>query len=197
MEGVLPFPAMIAMECINVGLNTLFKAATAAGMSHHVFVVYSYSFAALLLLPSPFISRRSTRLPPLTFSLLSKIALLGFIGYTDRTFIIFFFFFWIFKINLVLRVEMIWILCYWQFFFADYGIHGNQLQLSNACFRHQQPCSCFHFHSCHHLQVPFLITKIPFFVIPSLSFSQGPFFFFKGLFVLITLFIFLIKKFLN
>lgn len=93
MEGVLPFPAMIAMECINVGLNTLFKAATAAGMSHHVFVVYSYSFAALLLLPSPFISRRSTRLPPLTFSLLSKIALLGFIGYTDRTFISFFFFF--------------------------------------------------------------------------------------------------------
>ncbi|CAK9308912.1 unnamed protein product [Citrullus colocynthis] len=84
MEGVLPFPAMIAMECINVGLNTLFKAATAAGMSHHVFVVYSYSFAALLLLPSPFISRRSTRLPPLTFSLLSKIALLGFIGSSSQ-----------------------------------------------------------------------------------------------------------------
>ncbi|XP_031741939.1 WAT1-related protein At3g28050 isoform X2 [Cucumis sativus] len=80
MEGVLPFPAMMAMECINVGLNTLFKAATAAGMSHHVFVVYSYSFAALLLLPSPFISRTSTRLPPLNFSITSKIALLGLIG---------------------------------------------------------------------------------------------------------------------
>ncbi|XP_008458740.2 WAT1-related protein At3g28050-like [Cucumis melo] len=80
MEGVLPFPAMMAMECINVGLNTLFKAATATGMSHHVFVVYSYSFAALLLLPSPFISRRSTRLPPLNSSVISKIALLGLIG---------------------------------------------------------------------------------------------------------------------
>ncbi|XP_023525248.1 WAT1-related protein At3g28050-like [Cucurbita pepo subsp. pepo] len=80
MEGVLPFPAMVTMECINVGLNTLFKAATASGMSHHVFIVYSYSLAAFFLLPSPFISRRSTRLPPLNFSILSKIALLGLIG---------------------------------------------------------------------------------------------------------------------
>ena len=96
MEGVLPFPAMMAMECINVGLNTLFKAATAAGMSHHVFVVYSYSFAALLLLPSPFISRTSTRLPPLNFSITSKIALLGLIGY--RVISIGFLFVWIFEL---------------------------------------------------------------------------------------------------
>ncbi|XP_023550506.1 WAT1-related protein At3g28050-like [Cucurbita pepo subsp. pepo] len=84
MEAALPFPAMISMECINVGLNTLFKAATASGMSHHVFVVYSYSLAALLLLPSPFISRRSRRLPPLSFSVLSKIALLGLIGSSSQ-----------------------------------------------------------------------------------------------------------------
>ncbi|KAG7016175.1 WAT1-related protein, partial [Cucurbita argyrosperma subsp. argyrosperma] len=84
MEAALPFPAMISMECINVGLNTLFKSATASGMSHHVFVVYSYSLAALLLLPSPFISRRSRRLPPLSFSVLSKIALLGLIGSSSQ-----------------------------------------------------------------------------------------------------------------
>lgn len=57
-KEVLPFTAMVTMECINVGLNTLYKAATNKGMSNHVFVVYSYGLAALLLLPSPFFSTR-------------------------------------------------------------------------------------------------------------------------------------------
>lgn len=57
-KEVLPFAAMVTMECINVGLNTLYKAATNKGMSNHVFVVYSYGLAALLLLPSPFFSTR-------------------------------------------------------------------------------------------------------------------------------------------
>lgn len=57
---MLPFVAMVSMECINVGLNTLFKAATLTGMSYHVFVVYSYAVAALVLLPSRFLcSNRS------------------------------------------------------------------------------------------------------------------------------------------
>lgn len=51
-KDVVPFAAMVIMECVNVGLNTLFKAATLRGMSYHVFVVYSYALAALLLLPS-------------------------------------------------------------------------------------------------------------------------------------------------
>ncbi|KAI4320453.1 hypothetical protein MLD38_033932 [Melastoma candidum] len=76
----LPFSAMVCMECINVGLNTLFKSATLHGMSYHVFVVYAYSIAALVLLPSPFFSSRSPSLPPLTFPLLSRIGLLGLIG---------------------------------------------------------------------------------------------------------------------
>lgn len=72
------------MECINVGLNTLFKAASNKGMSNHVFVVYSYGIAALVLLPAPFFSFRSRRLPPLNFSIISKIGLLGLIGSTSQ-----------------------------------------------------------------------------------------------------------------
>ncbi|OWM71564.1 hypothetical protein CDL15_Pgr005751 [Punica granatum] len=79
-RDVLPFTALVSMECLNVGLNTLFKAATEHGMSYHVFVVYIYSIAALVLLPAPFISHRSTALPPLTSRILAKIGLLGLIG---------------------------------------------------------------------------------------------------------------------
>ncbi|XP_075474984.1 WAT1-related protein At3g28050-like [Primulina tabacum] len=81
---VLPFTAIVAMECTNVGLNTLYKLATLRGMSRHVFVVYAYAVAALVLLPSPFLSRRSRALPPLNFSILIKIVLLGIIGYTSQ-----------------------------------------------------------------------------------------------------------------
>ncbi|XP_011045220.1 PREDICTED: WAT1-related protein At3g28050-like isoform X1 [Populus euphratica] len=80
----LPFAAMVTMECINVGLNTLFKAATLAGMSYHVFVPYAYAVAAVVLLPAPFVSHRSRVLPPLSFSVLSKIALLGLIGSSSQ-----------------------------------------------------------------------------------------------------------------
>ncbi|GMN42460.1 hypothetical protein TIFTF001_011668 [Ficus carica] len=72
--------AMVTMECINVGLNTLFKAATLKGMSYHVFVVYAYAVAALVLLPAPFFSHRSRVLPPLNSSIMIKIGLLGLIG---------------------------------------------------------------------------------------------------------------------
>lgn len=83
-KDMLPFVAMVSMECINVGLNTLFKAATLTGMSYHVFVVYSYAVAALVLLPSPFFCNRSRGLPPLNFSIQSKIFLLGLTGCTSQ-----------------------------------------------------------------------------------------------------------------
>ncbi|XVF58119.1 hypothetical protein PTKIN_Ptkin07bG0037300 [Pterospermum kingtungense] len=83
-KDVLPFTAMVSMECANVGLNTLFKAATLKGMSYHVFVVYAYALAALVLLPAPFFSYRSIVLPPLTFPILCKIGLLGLIGSSSQ-----------------------------------------------------------------------------------------------------------------
>ena len=57
-KDVLPFSAMVAVECTNVGLNTLFKAATLKGLSYYVFILYSYAIATLLLLPLAFIFRR-------------------------------------------------------------------------------------------------------------------------------------------
>ncbi|KAI3503408.1 hypothetical protein L1887_31849 [Cichorium endivia] len=83
-KEVLPFAAMVTMECTNVGLNTLYKAATLRGMSYHVFIVYSYAVAAFLLLPAPFFSSRSRVLPPVNFSIVSKIGLLGIIGCTSQ-----------------------------------------------------------------------------------------------------------------
>ncbi|KAG9158473.1 hypothetical protein Leryth_013208 [Lithospermum erythrorhizon] len=83
-KDVVPFSVMIVMETLNVGLNTLFKAATQQGMNSHVFVVYSYGVAALVLLPSPFFSNRSTVLPPMNFSIMIKIFFLGLIGCTSQ-----------------------------------------------------------------------------------------------------------------
>ncbi|KAL5582501.1 hypothetical protein UlMin_014943 [Ulmus minor] len=83
-RDVLPFSAMVIMECINVGLNTLFKAATLQGMSYHVFVAYAYAIAALVLFPAPFLSQRSSVLPPLKITLMSKIGLLGLIGCSSQ-----------------------------------------------------------------------------------------------------------------
>ncbi|XP_021645675.2 WAT1-related protein At3g28050-like isoform X2 [Hevea brasiliensis] len=83
-RDVLPFTSLVAMECVNVGLNTLYKAATLKGMNYHVFIVYAYAIAALVLLPAPFISCRSRVLPPLSFSILCKIGLLGLIGCSSQ-----------------------------------------------------------------------------------------------------------------
>ncbi|XP_027368841.1 WAT1-related protein At3g28050-like [Abrus precatorius] len=75
-----PFIAMVIVECLDVGLSTLSKAAMSRGMNHFVFVVYSNALATLILLPSSFIINRTP--PPLCFSLLCKFFLLGFLGIT-------------------------------------------------------------------------------------------------------------------
>ncbi|CAN6876271.1 unnamed protein product [Brassica oleracea var. botrytis] len=72
--------AMVAVVVSDVGMNTLFKAASSKGMSSYVFLVYSYGIGALLLLPSPFLAHRSRSLPPLKFSVLCKMGLLGLLG---------------------------------------------------------------------------------------------------------------------
>ncbi|KAJ0254073.1 WAT1-related protein [Hirschfeldia incana] len=75
--------AMLASETGIVGLNTLFKVATSKGLNSYSFLGYSYLLASLLLLPSHLFSNsRSTSLPPLSFSILCKIGLLGLIGST-------------------------------------------------------------------------------------------------------------------
>ncbi|KAF8009853.1 hypothetical protein BT93_J0744 [Corymbia citriodora subsp. variegata] len=77
---VAPFSAVIAVDTVAVGVTTLFKAANSRGMSSHVFLLYAYAIASLLLLPAPFFSLKSRVLPPLSLAILAKIGLLGLVG---------------------------------------------------------------------------------------------------------------------
>ncbi|KAE8695626.1 WAT1-related protein [Hibiscus syriacus] len=82
---VLPLTAMAGVECANVGLNILFKEATSKGMSHYIFITYSYALGALLLLPLSFFFFPSRAvLPPLKFHLGARIFLLGLIGFSAQ-----------------------------------------------------------------------------------------------------------------
>ncbi|XP_048139625.1 WAT1-related protein At3g28050-like isoform X2 [Rhodamnia argentea] len=83
---VVPFSAVIAADSISVGVTTLFKSASSRGMSTHVFLVYSYAFASLLLLPARFFSLKSRELPPLSLAILAKIGLLGLVGGSSQIF---------------------------------------------------------------------------------------------------------------
>ncbi|CAN0857394.1 WAT1-related protein At3g28050 [Linum grandiflorum] len=83
-RDVVPFAVMVSLQIINVGINTLFKAATMEGMNYHVFIAYDYAIASLTLVPAPFISARSTLLPPLSSSVMCKIGLLGIIGSSSQ-----------------------------------------------------------------------------------------------------------------
>ncbi|KAL2492741.1 WAT1-related protein [Abeliophyllum distichum] len=51
MKGFVPYAAMVMVECADVGLTTLSKAAMSKGMSHFIFVVYSNALATLIIFP--------------------------------------------------------------------------------------------------------------------------------------------------
>ncbi|KAI5442480.1 WAT1-related protein At3g28050 [Lathyrus oleraceus] len=77
----LPVVVIIGNECIDMGLLTLFKAATLEGMNNHVFIAYAYALGTLVLLPVTLFTRRSRVVPvPLSFSIICKSLLLGAIG---------------------------------------------------------------------------------------------------------------------
>ncbi|GFQ04376.1 wat1-related protein at5g40240 [Phtheirospermum japonicum] len=81
---VVPFAAMVAVECTNVGQNTIYKAAVSKGLNYHVFMVYSYAISALVLLPLACLFHRETRLPPLSIVMLAKFFVLGFLGFAGQ-----------------------------------------------------------------------------------------------------------------
>ncbi|XP_027074312.1 WAT1-related protein At5g40230-like isoform X1 [Coffea arabica] len=81
---VIPFTAMITVECINVGLSTIFKAATLKGLNFHVFMLYTYGIAAILLLPFCFFFHRKSDLPPLSFGILARFFSLGILGFVSQ-----------------------------------------------------------------------------------------------------------------
>ena len=55
---VVSFSAMAAVEFINVGLSTLYKAAAANGLTYTVLIAYSNAIGALATLPLIFIFPR-------------------------------------------------------------------------------------------------------------------------------------------
>ncbi|CAI0398773.1 unnamed protein product [Linum tenue] len=84
LEELLPFAAMVTVECLDVGMTTLSKAAMSKGMSHFVFVVYSNALATLIMFPSSFFlaCNRKTVAPIITYPLIWKFFLLGLFGMT-------------------------------------------------------------------------------------------------------------------
>ncbi|KAL3526442.1 hypothetical protein ACH5RR_011098 [Cinchona calisaya] len=81
---VVPFAAMVLVECANVGNSTLFKAASDKGLSYIVFVVYSFGISAIALLPLAFLFNRKAQLPPFSFALVGRIFILAVLGFTAQ-----------------------------------------------------------------------------------------------------------------
>ncbi|XP_021717045.1 WAT1-related protein At5g40240-like [Chenopodium quinoa] len=78
--GAAPFMVMIIVECVEVGLSTLSKAAMVKGMSNFVFIVYYNALGTLILLPVFLYNIFRGKGVRITFSLLYKFFLLGLIG---------------------------------------------------------------------------------------------------------------------
>ncbi|KDP45389.1 hypothetical protein JCGZ_09638 [Jatropha curcas] len=76
------FAGMVSVECTDVGIATISKAALSQGMSKYVSVVYSNALGTLILLPY-FIFYRKRR-APINPSLLFRFFLLGLIGSTGQ-----------------------------------------------------------------------------------------------------------------
>jgi drug/metabolite transporter (DMT)-like permease len=80
IKDAIPFVAMVLVECGEVVMITLGKAAMNTGLSNLVYVVYYNTLGTLLLFPYFIFHTTRTSRPPLTFSILSKFFLLGLIG---------------------------------------------------------------------------------------------------------------------
>ncbi|KAL8456647.1 hypothetical protein ACS0TY_034764 [Phlomoides rotata] len=83
-QEVLPFTVLVSVECTNVGMNTLYKAAVANGLNFHVYMAYAYAIFSIVLLPLAFLFHRNTPLPPFSMILLGKFFILGFIGFSGQ-----------------------------------------------------------------------------------------------------------------
>ncbi|KAM7509101.1 hypothetical protein LguiA_019554 [Lonicera macranthoides] len=84
LREVLPFIAMVMVECTNVGLSTIFKAASNKGLDYHVFMVYTYVISTLVAIPLTFIFHRKTELPPIRITFLLQMFLIGCMGFTAQ-----------------------------------------------------------------------------------------------------------------
>uniref|UniRef100_A0A7N0UMN1 WAT1-related protein n=1 Tax=Kalanchoe fedtschenkoi TaxID=63787 RepID=A0A7N0UMN1_KALFE len=80
MEAVIPYAAMVVVECGEIGVSTLGKASMASGTSEFVFVVYYNSLGVLIFLPYFILHRLRSKQPPMTLPFLLRCCLLGLLG---------------------------------------------------------------------------------------------------------------------
>ncbi|XVF14135.1 hypothetical protein REPUB_Repub09cG0031300 [Reevesia pubescens] len=83
-KDVLPAIAMVAVEFSNVVVNILFKAASSKGLSYYAFLAYCFGLSTLVLLPLIFFLISKTGFPPLEFPLISRLCLLGLVGFSGQ-----------------------------------------------------------------------------------------------------------------
>ncbi|XVF44054.1 hypothetical protein PTKIN_Ptkin02bG0089800 [Pterospermum kingtungense] len=81
MWGVSVTAVMVSTEFLEVGLNTVNKAAMNRGLSNFVLVLYSNIFGIFILAPCIFIFYRKRSPPLLTWSTICKILVLGVLSY--------------------------------------------------------------------------------------------------------------------
>jgi len=72
---------MIAAQIVEVGGETLMKAATKDGMSIFIFIVYSNLLALCFLLPSTLFHHRKRAPPPISTSIFCRIFVFGCLRY--------------------------------------------------------------------------------------------------------------------
>ncbi|KAL4352674.1 hypothetical protein GQ457_06G033870 [Hibiscus cannabinus] len=74
-----PSLAMVAVECSNVVISILFKAASLKGLSYYIFTAYCYVLATLVFIPLFFF--RNTVFPAWNFPIISLLCLHGITGF--------------------------------------------------------------------------------------------------------------------
>ncbi|KAJ4830951.1 hypothetical protein Tsubulata_031145 [Turnera subulata] len=77
---------MLAVEFLEVGMNTVNKAAMRQGLNDFILVVYSNFLAIFLLLFACFIFYRNRTLPPLSWPIIGRIFLLGLLSCSGQVF---------------------------------------------------------------------------------------------------------------
>ncbi|KAL4558083.1 hypothetical protein LXL04_036279 [Taraxacum kok-saghyz] len=86
-KDVLPFAAMVAVELMVVGGNTLYKSASVNGINSYVFTFYVFFIGFIFILPLPLILHRTTSSnPPIEFSIIAKIFMLSVLMYLSQVF---------------------------------------------------------------------------------------------------------------
>jgi hypothetical protein len=126
----VPFIGMIIAECVQVALIILSKQVMSKGMTSFIFIFYSNSIAALVLLPSSFFIHRF-QLPPITFSTLSAFFILGLLGQVHSFIHLSFFVYLLCLLLIIINITM-FIFSYFAQVFGYAGINYSSSTLATA-----------------------------------------------------------------